>query len=96
MIGPEGIYPYLRGGIVLPPGLPAPAITFSPGDASEGWNRGTQMGFPIPVGGLFGHPEISIPIGGQVGWTYESRSDAIRDAILILPFLDRYRSNRGE
>ena len=67
MLGPEGIYRYHGGGIILPPGLGG-GITFSPGDASAGFNVAVQAGFPIPIGssGFF------IPIGAQTGVTHES------------------------
>jgi RHS repeat-associated protein len=52
MIGPNGIYPYLGGGVVIPSGI---SFTFSPCDPTPGWNEGLQIGLPWFVGGQGGY-----------------------------------------
>jgi RHS repeat-associated protein len=43
MINKEGIYPYVGGGIVSPPG--GIAVTWSPSNPTPGWNIGFQGGY---------------------------------------------------
>ena len=56
MIGQEGIYPYLGGGIVLTPGF---SVTWSPSNPTTDWNEGLQIGIP------------KIWVGGHIGYSYK-------------------------
>ena len=56
LVGPEGMHPYFGGGYVSKPG--GLAITWSPHDASPGWNAGFQAGALL---------------GGQYGYSFSNR-----------------------
>ena len=53
LIGPNGLYRYAGGGIMTPG--PGASLTWSPQNASNGWNQGAQVGY----GAAF-----------QYGWSY--------------------------
>jgi len=61
MIGREGLYPYVGGGLVSPPA--SISITWSPYDPTPAWNKGIQIGIP------------KLWVGGQKGYSYENCQD---------------------
>ncbi len=73
LIAPEGIYPYLGGGLVSPFG--GFSLTWSPQSPSTGWNYGVIGGFWIgwgwgysKVGGAYWEIGFKTPGGSGTGY----------------------------